>query len=203
MKNLPLIGLLLTLVLPARAADPFIFDSAPGWRPERISFPLGFAPELKYRGFEELRFGPGMFRPGTDSYWSYVFFWWIEGRATVSKEQLERDLLHYYRGLSRAVGRSKGLKIHPEKITASLQPAIQNKDGKPPHGVDWSGTLTTYDAFATGRLLRLHVEVSHHYFAGADRTWVWFSVSPKNPSDAGSRPLWEQMRKMKRSFKLR
>ena len=34
-----------------------------GWRSEVIPFPLDFAPSLTHRGFEEIRFAPGMFDP--------------------------------------------------------------------------------------------------------------------------------------------
>jgi len=34
-----------------------------GWRSEVIRFPLDFAPSLAHRGYEDLRFPPGMFDP--------------------------------------------------------------------------------------------------------------------------------------------
>jgi hypothetical protein len=116
-----------------RAAEPFEFDSPKNWRAERIAFPLGFAPELKHSGFEELRFAPGMFNPKSNTYWTYVFFWWIEGEVTIDRTQMERDLKNYYLGLSKTVGRSRKLVIDPEKISAQLKPFLRFHRSQSPH----------------------------------------------------------------------
>src|SRR5690348_7269453 len=50
-----------------------------GWRREVIPFPLDFAPEIGYRGVEELRFAPRFFDPAAPTYWSYAFAWLLEG----------------------------------------------------------------------------------------------------------------------------
>src|SRR5688500_2734436 len=55
------------------AADvPFAWPVPAGWRTETIPFPLGFAPTLPYTGIEELRFAPGMFKAGSDDFWTYA-----------------------------------------------------------------------------------------------------------------------------------
>jgi hypothetical protein len=192
-----ILTLLLAVTLPA--ADPFSFTTPTGWRPERIPFPLGFAPELKYRGFEELRFGPGMFKPGTDTYWTYVFFWWIEGDQAVNQATLEKDLLNYYRGLSRAVGGSRGLPMDPAKITVEVHAAKATDPAKTPHPPAFTGALTTYDAFVTGKLVRLNFEVSRHHFKAADRTWLFFCVSPQKQSAE----VWNTMRGIRDSFTVK
>jgi len=201
MRSVTLLAVcLLSFFLTAdlRAADPFVFEAPKGWRSERIPFPLGFAPELKYRGFEELRFGPGIFRAGSDTYWTYVFFWWIDGEASMTKAQLEKDLLDYYRGLSKAVGGSKGFNIDPAKISIELKEVDPPRSGKSGYTPFLSGKLRTYDAFATGNLLELNIEVSQSYFKAAKRRWVFFSVSPRDKS----KPVWNVMHKIRDSFQL-
>lgn len=191
--------LLLTLAsaLSLPAADPFTYKSPKGWRHERIPFPLGFAPELEYQGFEELRFGPGMFQPKSDTYWTYAFFWWVKGDAPITAASLKTDLTSYYLGLSHAVGSGRGLKIAPEKITVKLKPTIRTKS-KPTSPI-FSGTLQTYDAFATGKLLKLNFEVSRSYFKESDHTWVFFSVSPLKPDNN----VWKQMHAFRDSFRVK
>ena len=44
------------------------------WKYEKLELPLNFAPNLPYQGFEELKFAPGMFKPNTNDYFSYIFF---------------------------------------------------------------------------------------------------------------------------------
>ena len=56
-------------------ADPFVNETPTGWKPERIPFPLGFAPSPSYTGFEQLYFAPGMFDPRSENYITYLFFW--------------------------------------------------------------------------------------------------------------------------------
>ncbi|MFT4688354.1 MAG: hypothetical protein ACI9OD_000551 [Limisphaerales bacterium] len=193
----PLILAIVCFSTMIRAAEPFEFDSPKNWRAERIAFPLGFAPELKHSGFEELRFAPGMFNPKSNTYWTYVFFWWIEGEVTIDRTQMERDLKNYYLGLSKTVGRSRKLVIDPEKISAQLKPAKDQpaKESAP----IFTGTLKTYDAFATGDLLELNVEISKRYFPDLKRTCYFFALSPK-PISA---PAWTEMRAIRNSFKIR
>ncbi len=183
----------------AHAADPFQFTAPKNWRPERIPFPLGFAPDLKHRGLEELRFGPGMFRPGSDTYWTYVFFWWIEGRPNISAKSLQTDLVAYYRGLSKAVGGSKKLKMKMDQITATVTKLDAGKAPADFRQPRFTATLQTYDAFATGNLLTLNVEISLHQFGESNRTWLFFSVSPKPTTD----PVWKTMREIRDSFEVR
>lgn len=194
--------ILLTGVAASSAAeDSFAFSSPQGWRSERIPFPLGFAPEMKYQGFEELRFGPGMFQPKEDTYWTYGFFWWLEGKQEFDEKTLKRDLEIYYKGLSKAVGGSRKLKMDLSKVAADVEksgPELKVA-GKGIHHVLYTAKLKTYDAFATGELLDLRVEISRHYFPEKDRTWVWFSVSPKGVDD----PAWRTMRAMRDSFEAR
>jgi hypothetical protein len=191
-----LILAIVCIASPIRAADPFKFESPENWRPERIQFPLGFAPELKHAGFEELRFAPGMFNPKSDTYWTYVFFWWIEGDITIDRKRMEQDLKSYYLGLSKAVGRSRKLIIKPEKISAALKPV--KTPGTRESDPLLTGTLNTYDAFATGELLVLNVEISRRYFPGLNRTWYFFALSPK-PTSALA---WKQMRTIRDSFRV-
>lgn len=199
--HLVALTLLLFAAQATPAADPFQFTAPPEWRTERIPFPLGFAPELKHRGFEELRFGPGMFRPGSDTYWTYVFFWWIEGKHEPTTDSLRRDLLGYYQGLSRTVGKPRGMDIDPDKIKVAIQAAEKPAASDP--AVAYAGTLTTYDAFATGKLVHLHLEVSNRYFPKSDRTWVFFALSPKPPTANPAAPVWKTMRQIRDSFRER
>lgn len=183
------------------AEDPFTFSPPKNWRPERIPFPLGFAPDMKYRGFEELRFGPGMFQPGSKTYWSYGFFWWLEGKQKVNEATLKRDLEIYYKGLSKAVGGSRKLQLDLEKVSAKVKAAESesNETGKGIHKIRYTADLKTHDAFATGKLLELRAEISVHYFPELDRTWAWFSVAPK----AADASVWKTMRTMRDSFSVR
>lgn len=57
---------------PAQEEGAVAFDwpVRDGWKGETIPFPLGFAPDLPYRGVEELRCPPGFFEPNSSHFWS-------------------------------------------------------------------------------------------------------------------------------------
>ena len=57
-----------------------------------MPFPLDFAPELPYRGLEELRFAPKFFNPDAPAYWSYAFAWWLEKTAPIDEIALREAL---------------------------------------------------------------------------------------------------------------
>ena len=67
-----LLQLLLACATAVVPQDPPLVQVPEGWRHERLDFPLSFAPELEFRGFEDLSFAPGMFALNSDSYFSYA-----------------------------------------------------------------------------------------------------------------------------------
>src|SRR5262249_15259843 len=119
-------ALFLFLNLSPQNDSRFQFDAPADWKKETINFPLDFAPEIKYQGFEELRFSPGMFNPKSDSYFSYTFFWWLKGEQNFTKETLEDNLTKYFRGLCKEVGAARKLNIDLNKITAQVTDYKQN-----------------------------------------------------------------------------
>lgn len=183
---------------PVAASDPFVYAAPEGWKPERIPFPLGFAPSLSYKGFEQLHFAPGMFDPKSENYFTYLFFWWVEGKPQLTDETLSRDLAEYYRGLCAAVGGPKDLKIDVTKVSATVVAVDGGKAG--PSAVRrFTGQINAFDSFNTGQALALEVEISSWHCDRENRTVVFFCVSPK-PRDAAQ---WAPMRASLGSFRCR
>jgi len=159
------------------------------WKAETIPFPLGFAPDIKLEGVEELRFAPGMFKADQPGYWSYAFVWWLDGEPTLGKPELERMLLSYFQGLTRAVAEKKSFKIDTGRFRVGLNPS-SGAPAKEGHNVQaFSGTADIADAFVTGKPLTLNID-----------TWVWdcpvsgkrvalVLASPRNTSD----PIWREL----------
>jgi hypothetical protein len=176
--------LLLAASNPLAAASPAPPQEAellPGpadWRLERIDFPLPFAPGIGLEGFEELRFAPGMFDPGSDTYWSYALALRLEGRPAVDAAFLETFLVDYYRGLCEAVSAGKGLELPPDTVRASV--ALGG------HG--FVATVDLVDAFVTGEPLRLELDLAID--RGGDTTEVLGLASPMPRGG----PAWEALR---------
>jgi hypothetical protein len=168
-----------------------------GWKTETIPFPLQFAPDLPYRGVEEIRFGPSFFEPDAPFYFSYAFVWWLDGAPELSKEALERDLGRYFAGLCNAVG-GKTYSFDPARFKATLAPM----GGAPrlaAFGVKaFGGTLDTYDPFekGKGRAITLHVEIAVGDCSEAGRRVVLVAASPKPRPDA----VWQALDERVTSF---
>src|SRR4051812_33473109 len=99
----------------------FTFTAPKDWKQETIQFPLDFAPDIDYQGFEELRFAPGMFNRSADTYFSYTFFWWLKGRPPITAANLADTLTKYFRGLCKEVAKGRGLNIDLNTINAQVQ----------------------------------------------------------------------------------
>ncbi len=124
----------------------------------------------------------------------------MEGKQEFDAKTLKRDLEVYYKGLSRAVGGSRNLRLDLDKVSAKVTAADSRAaNGAGMHKVRHTAELKTYDAFATGKLLDLRAEISVRHFPGVNRTWVWFSVAPK----AAPPSVWKTMRSARNSFRVR
>lgn len=177
-------------------ADPYAIKIPEKWRSERIPFPLDFAKDLDYKGVEELRFAPGMFKPDADDYFSYVFLFWLEGSRTVDAKSLESDLRRYCRGLCATV--AKGRKLEFDLSTISVK--ATKRDGKAKlAGEDadsFHAKIDWFDPFTTGKPLTRHLEVWSRSADAGKRTCLFSLASPKEKSA----PVWEALRKIKADF---
>jgi hypothetical protein len=141
-----MLALSLALILAAPATPvPFKWTTPAGWRTETIPFPLEFAPSLKHKGLEELRFAPGMFKPDAPDFFSYAFVWWLEDEGAPGASTLETELAVYFRGLSEAVGKDK-YKFDPARFKARFRQ----------EGDSIVGQIDSYDAFKTGKPITLN-----------------------------------------------
>lgn len=189
----------LSFVLAAIAAEPqpqpeLIPPTPADWRFERINFPLSFAPELKYKGFEELRFAPGMFTPESDTYFTYIFAMKITDDTALDAAALQSLLETYFRGLCRTVAKEKKFDIDASKISAQVR--ADQPEAQPTR--HFRATVQSFDPFVTGKPLTLNLEM---IVIDASRTdhRIFAAVSPK-PTDS---PVWKLLRTLKDQFQER
>ncbi len=163
----------------AFAQDSVLLPETPeDWRFERIDFPLSFAPEIDYTGFEELRFAPGMFDAESDSFFSYVLAIRIEDELTVDEPLLQTFLLDYYVGLCRVVGESRNLDLDLDAISVHVELG----------GHGYEARIQMFDAFVTGKPLTLDLELSVH--EGEKGIELLGLASPKQKTAAIWGDLW-------------
>ena len=168
---------LLPLIL-AQAQEPApLLAPVQGWRTERLAFPLSFAPDLPYQGFEDLAFAPGMFEPASESYFSYALAMQFEGEVRVDEAMLAHFLESYYRGLCRAVAGSRGLERDANRVQVMLER----------QGDEFLATIDMFDPFTTGDDLKLRLVLRSHDTQAT--TEILGLASPK-PADA---PIWKEL----------
>ncbi len=165
-------------------------DVPDGWRFERLDFPLEFAPDLGFTGFEELQFGPGMFEVGSDTYWTYIFAMKITNTdVTLDAARLKSMLEAYYRGLCRAVAKDKKMAIDEAQITAQITPSDPARPGR------YHATMQSYDAFVTGQPLALDMDIVIVRVGDHDlRLFATVSPAPRTAD------VWKSLAKMTDAF---
>lgn len=171
---------------PASIEVPFYMPTPEGWRTETISFPLGFAPEIEYEGFEELRFAPGMFDETKEDYWTYAFVWWIPAGAKLNAETLTRDLPVYFRGLANAVAESRGFEVGDADFTAAIK---ATEDG-------FRGKANAFDVFATREPVVLNLIVDVINCGEQGQTAAFFQLSPQSTEH----DVWHELAEIRLGF---
>ena len=76
-----------------------VFTTDSTWVKEIIKFPISFAQDIKYEGFEDLRFPQGWSNQESPNFWSYVWAWSINGIEKPSESDLEKNVQLYFDGL--------------------------------------------------------------------------------------------------------
>jgi len=97
---------------------------------ETIALPPAFATDMKWKGAEELRFAPGMFKADAADFFSYDLLFWLPDDAEIDAKTMEEELLAYYRGLA-AVLKCKKQEVDAKAFTLTITGAKQQPDKRP------------------------------------------------------------------------
>ncbi len=170
-----------------QAKTGFTWPVPAGWKSETIPFPLEFAPELKHKGVEELRFMPGFLQPDGPNFWSYAFVWWLEDKPTFDGASLGAELENYFHGLCVAVGTEKKYPCTRSlfKAQLELEPVLSH----PGHPLRLLGKTTTFDAFKTGKPITLILQIRPLDCPAQKRHAILLGASPKPAGDA----VWKEL----------
>ena len=159
---------------PDHLEKPYSYMAPPNWGRETILFPMGFAPSLPYKGFEDLRFAPGWGDPNSDEKWLYTFLWWLDGRYPFTEKTLTRDLEAYYTGLTRQ--RAMADKLDMKQWTPAR--AQVQKAGTADGDTDtYTATVNIFDSEVTKKPGELHIKIHVKKIADKDRMLVLFEVA--------------------------
>ncbi len=193
-------SLLGVLCLAAVAAGepeklPYQVPEPKGWGKEKIDLPPTFAPDMAWKGVEELRFAPGMFKADAADFFSYALLFWLSDDQKTDTKTMEKELLAYYRGLAKAVSESKKQKIDASEFTLTIKDA-KDKTGKRADGETYSafvGELKWVEPFATGKAQTLRIEIHTWRCEKHKRNCVFICASPQ-PETA---EVWKKLREIR------
>jgi hypothetical protein len=189
-------GSLLVAAEPKTAAPMTAALAAPeDWTGETFSLPPGFAPDMKLKGTEHVRFAPGMMKPASDSFFCYAFVFELESQPALTEAVVKEEFLKYYRGLCKAVLQGKLPDVDPSEFTLELQ--LVKSDTEPasdPKTAEYTGTLNWVEPFATKKSQKLNLEVQT--WARKDRNYLFACVSPQ----ARDAAIWKQLHAIRNDY---
>jgi len=198
---IPIIALLIIASLSAaEEKKPAELITPDKWTKETIKLPPGFARDMTYSGSERVRFAPGMFKPESDTFFSYVFVFELKKGTKVDSETLNRELLKYYRGLSKTVLREQAAKVDFNKFKLKLTKA-KRSGKKPTDSPMLRGKLEWIEPFATKSQQTLHLELQTWKTDKHEVVFVCVSPQPVESADKVTPEIWKQMRKIRTDFR--
>lgn len=211
------LSVLAGLTGPSSAAEPKDKPAAAGvtgeqlvfhtdWKGERIALPPTFAPAMKLKGIEVIRFAPGMFQAQSESFFSYAFVFSLVKEQGLTREVIQREMLVYYQGLAESVSKSRGRTVDAGKFTFELEQAKQ-ATGTPEQIpaatkiTQYAGKLAWVEPFVTGQPQTLHFEIQFWTDPGTARDYLFVCTSPKAPG--ATEAIWRELRGLRRSFEFK
>ncbi len=171
---------------------PYKLTAPQDWRKELMTVPIDFAPQIPYKGIEDLRFAPGWGDATKEDYWSYCFLWYLDGEVKLNNEKLQQHLKDYYSGL---VGRNIPRRNIPkEKLVPTIATIIKNQTAKGDKAT-FSGTVSMLD-YMEQKPVILNCIIHVKTCPGPGKTLVFFELSPKSTSEK----IWQDMNSIWENF---
>jgi hypothetical protein len=172
---------------------PYTLPIPKDWTIERFPIPIGFAPQIPYKGVEDIRFTPGWGKVKSDEYWSYAFLWYLEGDVKIDSKITDSNLRDYYTGLIAI----NGSNIPKEKVipvvTSFKEVEEDTGDLK-----TFTGTIKMLDYMAQKPIV-LNCKVHLKSCLGKNKTFIFYELSPKPLSH----DIWISLDKLWLEFKCK
>lgn len=177
--------------------DDLRLDAPAGWSGEQIALPPAFARDMQLKGIEVIRFAPGMFDAKSASFFSYVLVFRVASEPELNQEVLHREILAYYRGLSKAVLNGRNSDLAPPDFTLQLTATkSQTEVPRPPGMTSFHGELKWLEPFVTRQPQTLQLDFETWQDVEAKHRYLLIMASPQ----ADTAPIWTTMRKIRASF---
>ena len=172
---------------------PYMLPVPKDWTIERFLIPISFAPQIQYKGVEDIRFAPGWGNVKSDEYWSYAFLWYLEGEVKMDSKIIDSNLKAYYTGLIGINGRN----IPSEKlipVVASFNEAKKDKGDLK----TYIGTIKMVD-YMSQKPMVLNCKAHLKSCLGENKTFIFYELSPQPLSHN----IWLSLDKLWLDFKCK
>jgi hypothetical protein len=163
-----------------------------GWGVERFPLPPDFAPQMNYKGIEDLRFAPGWGDSTSVEYWSYSYLWWLDGNPKIDATSLQVNLKAYYSGL---VGRNITRRKIPANKVVPTQVTIKKIKAAEGDVETYSGSIQMLDYMTQQRIV-LNTLIHVRHCELQKHTPVFVEISPKPFAHS----IWKQFYKIIERF---
>lgn len=177
----------------AQQKTPTILKSPADWGFERMDFPLGFAPGIKFTGFEEIRFAPGMMDTSSANYFTYAFVVAIDGQKNFLKADIKDFLNKYYKGLCMSIGQPKKLTPDTSQVNAEVAEVPGATASTPP---TYTAAIPYFDTFSNGRKINLYLEIESTVKADLNKTYITILVS----ASKDNKEVWNKLHDIKKGI---
>jgi hypothetical protein len=175
----------------AQQQTPQLLKGPANWKFERFALPPEFAPNIPFKGVEELRFSPGTFVRDSASYFTYAFVAELDNVQSISQEDIKNYLLEYYKGLCFSTAKERKLSIDTSKITIEVE---RKKDTA--NEVVYNAVSNIFGVFADGAPVKLNMEVKVLINAATSKVYLVFIASPREKTDA----VWKELYEIQKQF---
>jgi hypothetical protein len=179
-----------SIVTNSQENKPEILLGPANWEFERFPLPPAFAPQITYKGFEELRFAPGMFNKDSANYFTYAFVAQIDTLTKISENDVKNYLVYYFKGLCSSTAKDRKLTIDSTQISATVNKI--KKTGSE-NWTRYDGTVNLFGVFADGAPVKLNMDISVANNQAGKKTYIFFLASPRVRNDA----VWKQLYKIR------
>jgi len=186
-------AILISNALFAQNQTAQLLKQPANWQFERFALPPEFAPNIPYKGVEELRFSPGMFIKDSSNYFTYAFVVELDNINSISRDDIKNYLLDYFKGLCGNTAKQRNLSIDTSKITVSV-----DKDESTGKDVHYNATLGIFGVFADGAPVRLNMEIKVMNDKPTSKIYLVFIASPLNKTDK----VWVTLHSIQNNFTI-
>lgn len=172
---------------------PYELPIPKDWTIERFLIPISFAPQIPYKGVEDIRFTPGWGKVKSDEYWSYAFLWYLEGDIKIDASIIDSNLKAYYTGLVGINGRNiPGEKLIP--VVTSFKETKKDKGDLK----TYVGTIRMTD-YMEQKPIVLNCKAHLKSCLGENKTFIFYELSPQPLSHN----IWLSLDKLWFDFKCK